>query len=74
METNKGIAERIGLTHSSVSRIRNGHRLPSVGVMSAIEKEVGWKVADQVKARQEGTYAEAFRTRVLREPKAVPAS
>jgi transcriptional regulator with XRE-family HTH domain len=65
MSTNKSTAERIGLTHSTVSRIRNGQRFPSIAVMGKIEAETGWKVADQVAARLGGTYAETFRTKVL---------
>lgn len=73
MQTNKTVAERIGLTHSTISRIRNGHRVPSVDAMVRIEAETKWSVADQIKARQEGTYAEAFRKRVLKEQPAPTA-
>lgn len=49
--TNEAIGQMIGLSHSAVSRLRRGQRLPSVPIMVAIELEFGWLVADQVKAR-----------------------
>lgn len=59
--TNKDLGVLIGLTHSSVSRIRSGHRLPSPDAMLRIEECLGWPVADQVRARTpEGKYAKEF--------------
>ncbi|HXJ66020.1 MAG TPA: helix-turn-helix transcriptional regulator [Actinomycetota bacterium] len=49
--TNRELGARIGLSHSSISRIRHGQRLPSLAVMRAIERELGWALADQLKAR-----------------------
>jgi hypothetical protein len=36
MVTNKSFAEKIGCTESYASYLRNGHRLPSGGILSAI--------------------------------------
>ena len=49
--TNEEIGKLIGLSHSAVSRLRRGERLPSVGVMVSIAKHFRWSVADQVKTR-----------------------
>jgi len=58
--TNVQVAQAIGMTHSGVSRIRSGDRLPSVEKMVEIAAALGWSVEDQVKARTEGKYAEQF--------------
>lgn len=58
--TNEEVGRKIGLTHSSVSRIRSGERLPSIEVMSRIEEEYNWSVGGQVRARQNGTYKDEF--------------
>jgi transcriptional regulator with XRE-family HTH domain len=60
--TNEVIGVKIGLSHSAVSRLRRGQRLPSVPTMVAIERVFGWSVADQVKART-GKGAAAYSTR-----------
>lgn len=67
MHTNASMAERLGLVHSTVSRIRAGLRLPSVGVMTKIEELFGWKIGDQVAARNKGVYAEQFEKRCMRQ-------
>lgn len=58
--TNQEVGERIGLTHSSVSRLRSGARLPSVPTMARIQEVYGWSVQEQVEARGRGTYADEF--------------
>jgi transcriptional regulator with XRE-family HTH domain len=49
--TNEEIGKLIGLSHSGVSRLRRGERLPSIDVMVAIATHFDWSVADQVKTR-----------------------
>jgi len=49
--TNEEIGKKLGLTYSAVSRLRRGERLPSIGVMMAVETHFAWSVADQVKTR-----------------------
>jgi len=58
--TNEEIAQKIGLSHSGVSRIRNGHRLPGIETMQKIQEVYGWSVQTQVDARSRGTYAAEF--------------
>lgn len=62
MHTNKSMGERIGLSHSTVSRIRVGLRLPSIEVMGKIAQEFGWTLEDQFASRTKGAkvYAKAF--------------
>ena len=63
--TNHELGKLVGLTHSSISRIRSGHRLPSPDAMVRIEKVLGWPVAEQIGARSgEGKYAKAFERRI----------
>lgn len=54
--TNRGVGDRIGLTHSAISRIRSGGRLPSIAVMRRIETEFGWTIQDQVVSVEAGSY------------------
>lgn len=74
--TNQVIADAIGLTHSGVSRIRNGNRLPSLEIMQNIERAYGWSLKDQAEARERGMfhYAREFNQRVCpAESEAIPA-
>lgn len=54
----KTVAARIGFSESGVSMIRAGKRFPMLSTMESIEKAYGWKVEDQVAARED--YAGAF--------------
>ena len=58
--TNVEVGLAIGLSHSTVSRIRSGDRLPSMAVMSEIERAYGWTRIDQWAARDAGRYADEF--------------
>lgn len=70
--TNRELGELIGLTHSSVSRIRSGHRWPSIDAMRRIEAVLGWKVDEQIRLRPTdesgttGRYAKELERRVNR--------
>lgn len=58
--TNVQVAQAIGMTHSGVSRIRSGDRLPSIDKMIAIEQVLQWPIGSQTQARAEGRYAAEF--------------
>lgn len=58
--TNTEVAERIGLDHSMVSRIRGGQRIPSFDSMAVIETSYGWPLSEQAISRKRGTYAKDF--------------
>lgn len=58
--TNEAVAKRLGLTHSAISRIRSGDRMPSFHTMQVIEVEFGWSIADQSEARRLDQYASEF--------------
>jgi len=73
MATNRQVGDRIGLSHSSVSRIRAGERIPSVDVMVVIEREYGWTLADQVTARAQQMADPASQAYVLAFEQAVGA-
>jgi transcriptional regulator with XRE-family HTH domain len=45
--TNREVAELLGLTHSAVSRLRAGNRLPNLDTMSRIETALNWPAGDQ---------------------------
>ena len=67
--TNERIGKLIGLTHSAVSRIRRGERLPSLKVMVAIGVQFRWPVMEQIEARtRPGEYAEQFNLAIERHP------
>ncbi|ALY09174.1 helix-turn-helix DNA binding domain protein [Arthrobacter phage Chridison] len=46
--TNVAVAEKLGVNHSTVSRIRSGQRYPSRELMRKIEHEFDWKVVHQL--------------------------
>jgi transcriptional regulator with XRE-family HTH domain len=58
--TNRRVAQLLDLTHSGVSRIRSGDRLPSIDLMSTIAKVLDWPVNEQFAARDKGR--DAYKT------------
>lgn len=60
---NANVAERIGLTISGVSRIRNANRHPHPLTMRNIYQEYGWDIYDQFERAHYGKrddYAKKF--------------
>lgn len=55
--TNQALGQLVGLSHSSVSRLRSGERGTSVAVMLKIEEVFGWDLRDQIARRDDGSYA-----------------
>lgn len=64
--SNTELGGLLGISHASVSRIRSGHRNPSIAVMSKIATLTGWEVGNQIEARGTGTYPEEFEEAVSR--------
>lgn len=60
---NRELGELIGLTHSSVSRIRHGFRRPSSTVMLTIQDKLGWPVDEQIRTKG-AKYAKELERRV----------
>ena len=58
--TNQRVAEDLGITHSAVSRIRSGDRLPSLALVRRIAARYGWRVEDQIEDLDPERYAAAF--------------
>lgn len=66
--TNVGIAEKLRVDHSTISRIRHGQRYPSRELMRRIAEVYGWLVVHQMdllpdKGRNM-RYADEFEKRV----------
>lgn len=70
--TNRELGDLVGLTHSSISRIRSGTRIPSSDVMLQIERVFGWPIDEQIRARSK--YAAEFERRVVAYVKARSAA
>ncbi|HEU5046089.1 MAG TPA: helix-turn-helix transcriptional regulator [Nocardioidaceae bacterium] len=68
MATNAEIGTRIGLSHSGVSRIRSGGRIPNLETMRRIEQATGWSIEKQTRAAADGRYVDEFEDKVAREP------
>lgn len=64
--TNQEVATLIGLSHSSVSRIRKGERSPSLEAMVRIDSTLNWPIDQQVTAKIEGVYAAYFEGQIDR--------
>jgi len=58
--TNQQVADDIGITHSAVSRIRSGDRLPSIQLVRKIAATYGWPVEQQIEDLDPARYAVAF--------------
>lgn len=68
LATNVAIAEKLGVDHSTISRIRHGQRYPSRELMRRIAEKYGWLVVHQLdllpdKGRNM-RYAEQFEKKV----------
>lgn len=58
--TNESVAKRLGLSHSMISRIRSGDRMPSFRTMQAIAAVYDWSLDAQGEAQRLDQYAAAF--------------
>jgi transcriptional regulator with XRE-family HTH domain len=58
--TNQRVAEDLGVTHSAVSRIRSGDRLPSLALVRRISARYNWSVEEQIEDLDPTRYAAAF--------------
>lgn len=68
--SNKEFGRRVGYDHTMVSRLRSGHRLPSVDKMEAISREFGIPWSDLLEAYRQGApaFGRLLRERVLEAP------
>lgn len=64
--TNQQVADDLGVSHATISRIRSGDRVPSVELMATIESVMGLKMNAQVRARLNGQYADLFEKALVR--------
>jgi transcriptional regulator with XRE-family HTH domain len=65
--TNTSVAERLGVSHVQISRIRSGNRYPSQKLMLLIEAWLSWPLADQAAKRWDAdpqAYAREFDARL----------
>lgn len=58
--TNQRVADDLGVTHSMISRIRSGDRLPSLQLVRRINATLGWSIDEQISSLDPKVYAEAF--------------
>lgn len=58
--TNQRVADDLGVTHSAISRIRSGDRLPSLQLVRRIDAVLGWAVDEQVSSLDPEVYAKNF--------------
>lgn len=54
------LAQALGVSEATVSRLASGHRKPSVTLMGKIKPILAWKIDAQVEALSQGTYAQVF--------------
>lgn len=64
--TNQRVGEDLGVSHSMISRIRSGDRLPSLALVRRICNAYGWSIEDQVSSLDPEVYAAAFESILLR--------
>lgn len=68
--TNVAVAEKLGVDHSTVSRIRSGLRYPSRELMRRISEQYNWKVVHQLDLLPDKgrnlRYAQEFEKRVCK--------
>jgi transcriptional regulator with XRE-family HTH domain len=54
------MAEALGCSEATVSRLRSGERTPSVRLMSEIRRILSWSMDEQAAAIDRGDYAAVF--------------
>jgi transcriptional regulator with XRE-family HTH domain len=59
-------ASRAGVSEATVSRIRNGHRRPSIELMGKIQDLLCWPIGEQAISILDGAFADQFRSRLER--------
>lgn len=64
--SNKELGAKIGLDHTSVSRLRGGDRNPSMHTMARIAVEYNWDMLEQYNAIDAKTYASQFEDQLIR--------
>lgn len=64
--TNQRVGEDLGVSHSMISRIRSGDRLPSLALVRRISVAFGWPIDDQISSLDPKVYAEAFEAMLLK--------
>lgn len=64
--TNQEVADMLQLTHSAVSRLRNGTRSPSLQTMVRVETALDWPLNEQITAKIEDTYAPYLEGQIAR--------
>lgn len=66
VRTNDELAEALGLSFTMASRLRNGHRLPSIATMRKIQIEFGIPLEEIAAIRERGheAFGEFMRSRI----------
>lgn len=54
------MAQALGVSEATVSRLASGHRKPGLFLMLDIRRVLGWKLDAQADALQTGKYGEVF--------------
>ena len=54
------LAQALGVSEATVSRLASGHRKPGLTQMIKIRSVLGWKLDAQADALQSGTYGQVF--------------
>jgi transcriptional regulator with XRE-family HTH domain len=54
------MAQALGVSEATVSRLASGNREPSVTLMVRVRRVLRWKVDAQADALQNGTYGQVF--------------
>ena len=65
MVTNSDVAEVTGLSVYSISKIRNGSRIPSPKVMRRLAHHYGWSLDDQISLAHEDPNSMAYATKFV---------
>lgn len=59
-------ADLLGCSVATVSRLRSGDRLPSVGLMKEIRRVLSWSIEAQISAQDQDRYHHEFTQRMDR--------
>lgn len=62
----RDMADRLGVSQATVSRLRSGKRRPSLDMMYKIEDVMRWNVAMQAKCMRAGDFPREFAERMER--------
>ena len=70
--SNRAVAQSLGVSIATVSRLRSADRLPSFELMAKVAEGFAWPIEDQARQRLDKTWHVGFETAIRQASPALP--